>query len=90
MWFTCLTDHKVNQHHFFTEVTSSAIRMARMLFLLFVIDTSINWLQSYEKLSKYANILPNLAQKCVEYLQKSFIFRTFAGELVFTTNLPLP
>ena len=50
-----LNDHKVNHffsirqifHYFFTEVVLSVSRMARLLFLLFVFDTSKNVLQNY-------------------------------------------
>ena len=58
-----LNDHKVNHffsirqifHYFFTEVALSVSRMARLLFLLFVFDTSKNVLQRYNFFRTYAN-----------------------------------
>lgn len=57
-----LNDHKVNHffsirqifHYFFTEVALSVSRMARLLFLLFVFDTSKNVLQRYNNFLTYA------------------------------------
>ncbi len=63
MWFTCLTTTKLITffrldkffHNFFAEVALTVSRMARLLFLLFVFDTSKNWLQMYSFFRKYAN-----------------------------------
>ena len=59
-----LNDHKVNHffsirqifHYFFTEVALSVSRMARLLFLLFVFDTSKNVLQRYNFFLIYASV----------------------------------
>ena len=59
-----LNDHKVNNffsirqifHYFFTEVALSVSRMARLLFLLFVFDTSKNVLQRYDFFLIYASV----------------------------------
>ena len=66
-----LNDHKVNHffsirqifHYFFTEVALSVSRMARLLFLLFVFDTSKNVLQKYNKNCTYANFRKLFLQK---------------------------
>ena len=64
-WRTCLTNHKVN--HFFLNkqiflsflqtIPTTYYRMARLLFLHFVFDTSKYWLQRYNFFLIYANIL---------------------------------
>ena len=62
MWFTCLTTTKLITffrldkffYNFFAEVTLTVSLMARLLFLLFVFDTSKNWLQNYKKYLTYA------------------------------------
>lgn len=66
-----LNDHKVNHffsirqifHYFFTEVALPVSRMARLLFLLFVFDTSKNVLQMYNIFFTYANLFSNFQGK---------------------------
>ena len=68
-----LNDHKVNHffsirqifHYFFTEVALSVSRMARLLFLLFVFDTSKNVLQKYNFFRTYANKSAKIFHFCI-------------------------
>lgn len=81
-----LNDHKVNHffsirqifHYFFTEVALSVSRMARLLFLLFVFDTSKNVLQRYYNFSEFARFL---AKKIVLYTK--YLLRNVEGCLFF-------
>lgn len=71
-----LNDHKVNHffsirqifHYFFTEVALSVSRMARLLFLLFVFDTSKNVLQRYNFFLTYAK---KIGAKAIFYFRKA-------------------